>query len=58
MCLFVRADGGPGKLQLGAVGLGAGDREATAVGVELIRTPEAECLLFGLGQWAPGEGYI
>lgn len=57
MCLSVRAGGGPGKLQPGSVGPGVGDREETVVGAELIRTPEAECLLFGLGQSASGEGY-
>lgn len=44
---FSRAEGGSGF----------GDREETTVGAELIRTLEAECLLFGLGQSAPGEGY-
>lgn len=57
MSVSVRAGGGPGKLQPGRVGLGVGDLEETALEAELIRTPEAECLLFGLGQWASGEGY-
>lgn len=57
MRLSVRTDGGPGKLQPGRGGARVGDREETTVGAELIRTLEAECLLFGLGQSAPGEGY-